>query len=108
MKKTLLFTTLLFAMATGSVSGQFIVKPTFFETLGVSNQGLVSGYEGQAGPYSIWNPDANTFYTIGGAAPGQGVGGATKFSNDGVYLSGTNYIEQTISTAWARNVLTDY
>jgi photosystem II stability/assembly factor-like uncharacterized protein len=96
--------------AFGAVSGsaQFLVKPTFFETTGVSNDGIVSGYEGQAGPYSLWNPDNNTFYNIGGAAPGQGVGGSARFSEDGKFLSGSNYIEQTISTDWTRNVLSNY
>jgi photosystem II stability/assembly factor-like uncharacterized protein len=108
MKTTTLFTTLACALGIQFLSAQFLVKPTFFETLGVSNQGLISGYEGQAGPYSIWNPDENLFYEIGGAAPGQGVGGATKFSSDGAYLSGTSYIEQAISTDWQRNVESDY
>ncbi|HLA56345.1 MAG TPA: T9SS type A sorting domain-containing protein [Flavobacterium sp.] len=108
MKKITLFTMLACAFGASNLSAQFIVKPTFFETLGVSNQGLISGYEGQAGPYSIWDADNNAFYLIGGAAPGLGVGGATKFSNDGAYLSGTNYIDQAISTAWNRHVLSDF
>jgi photosystem II stability/assembly factor-like uncharacterized protein len=109
MKKTITFFTLLLCvLCTIGASAQFLVKPTFFETLGVSDQGLVSGYVDQAGPYSIWNPDEESFYEIGGAAPGQGVGGAAKFSADGNYLSGTSYISQAISTAWHRNVLTDY
>jgi photosystem II stability/assembly factor-like uncharacterized protein len=108
MKKTTIFAMLAFAMGASSLSAQFIVKPTFFETLGVSNQGIISGYEGQGGPYSIWNPTNNTYYEIGGAAPGQGVGGAAKFSNDGTYLSGTSYIDQAISTAWTRKVLSNF
>jgi photosystem II stability/assembly factor-like uncharacterized protein len=107
MKKITLFA-MLVCLGPGTLSAQYLVKPTFFETLGVSNQGLVSGYEGQAGPYSIWNPEDNAFYQIGGAAPGQGVGGAAKFSADGAFLSGTDYIEQIISTDWHRNVLSDF
>lgn len=108
MKKITTIATLALALGTNFLSAQFLVKPTFFETLGVSNQGLVSGYEDQAGPYSIWNPDENLFYEIGGAAPGQGVGGACKFSADGKYLSGTNYINQDIPTDWTRQVLSNY
>ncbi len=108
MKKTTLFAIIGFALGASNLSAQFIVKPTFFETLGVSNQGLISGYEGQAGPYSIWDADNNLFYEIGGAAPGLGVGGAAKFSSDGRYLSGTNYIEQVISTDWTRRALTGF
>ena len=48
---------------------QFVVKPTFFETQGVSNEGVISGYETQAGPYSLWNADTNTFTQIGGSCP---------------------------------------
>lgn len=107
MKTTTIIAMMACALGASSLSAQFIVKPTFFETLGVSNQGLISGYEGQGGPYSIWNPDSNAYYPIGGAAPGQGVGGSAKFSNDGAYLSGTNYIDQAISTAWTRHVLSN-
>jgi photosystem II stability/assembly factor-like uncharacterized protein len=105
MKKTItIFALLLCAFCANGVSAQFLVKPTFFETLGVSDQGLVSGYVDQGGQYSIWNPEENLFYEIGGAAPGLGVGGAAKFSADGKYLSGTSYISQAISTDWHRNV----
>ncbi|WP_309641505.1 T9SS type A sorting domain-containing protein [Flavobacterium sp.] len=108
MKKITFLTLLIGAFVSHNLSAQFLVKPTFFETTGVSNDGLVSGYEAQAGPYSIWNPDTNDFDSIGGAAPGQGVGGAAKFSADGKYLSGSNYIVQNISTDWTRRVLSDY
>lgn len=69
---------------------QFIVKPAYFETHGVSNQGLVVGYESWTGPYSIWTPETNAFDTIGGIAPGNGVGGQATFSTDGNLLSGTS------------------
>jgi photosystem II stability/assembly factor-like uncharacterized protein len=108
MKKTTILAMLVCAMGTSSLSAQFIVEPTFFETMGVSNQGLISGYVTQAGPYSTWNADTHTFNGIGGAAPGQGVGGCATFSNDGAFLSGTNYIDQAISTAWSRKVLSSF
>ncbi|MDH4472895.1 MAG: T9SS type A sorting domain-containing protein [Fluviicola sp.] len=69
---------------------QFIVKPTFFETNDVSNQGLVVGYGEWGGPYSIWTPETGVIDTIGGIAPGNGVGGRAMFSADGTFLSGTN------------------
>ncbi|MEM0518640.1 YCF48-related protein [Aequorivita flava] len=102
MKKTLLLFLTVFAISSGSIFAQFVVKPTFFETQGVSNEGVISGYEAQAGPYSLWNPDTNTFEIIGGAAPGQGVGGAVRFSGDGNLLSGTSYTEITTPTEWEK------
>lgn len=91
-----------FGLCIESASAQFVVKPTFFETQGVSNDGVISGYEAQAGPYSIWNADTNTFEEIGGAAPGLGVGGAARFSGDGTLLSGTNYETITTPTDWEK------
>lgn len=72
------------------IQAQFIIKDVYMETTGVSNQGLVSGYVGQAGPYSIWNPDLATTIDIGGLAPGQGIGGLARFSGNGDFLSGTS------------------
>ncbi len=74
----------------GSVFAQFTVKPTYFETTGVSNQGIVVGYEGWAGPWSLWNADLNTTQVIGGLAPGNGIGGQARFSDDGAFISGTS------------------
>ncbi|MCG2792334.1 MAG: YCF48-related protein [Weeksellaceae bacterium] len=87
---------------------QLIIKPTFMETTDVSNQGVVAGYENQAGPYFIWNPDTDTTTNIAGAAPGQGVGGQARFSSDGNYISGTNYVTESVSTDWNRSVLSNY
>ncbi|HLW32423.1 MAG TPA: YCF48-related protein, partial [Aequorivita sp.] len=102
--KRIIFLLLLcaFGLCVESASAQFVVKPTFFETQGVSNDGVVSGYEAQAGPYSLWNPETNTFEEIGGAAPGQGVGGAVRFSGDGNLLSGTTYETITTPTDWVK------
>ena len=77
-----LFTNVLFA--------QFIVKDTIFSSNSVSNEGKVSGYINQGGPYSVWLPDSgNIINDIGGVAPGFGVGGQARFSTDGLYLCGT-------------------
>ena len=103
MKKIIiLFLVFMYAFCVENVSAQFIVKPTFFETQGVSNEGVISGYEAQAGPYSLWNADANTFETIGGAAPGQGIGGSAEFSNDGNLISGTSMITTVTATEWEK------
>ena len=91
-----------YGLCTETASAQFVIKSTFFETQGVSNEGVISGYETQAGPYSLWNADANTFTEIGGAAPGQGVGGAARFSGDGNLLSGTTFMTTTITTEWEK------
>jgi len=108
MKKITIFTLLACALGMHTVSAQFIVRPGVFDALGVSNQGLLSGYETQAGDYYIWNPDTNDYYSIGGVTAGNGVGGTAKFSADGAYMSGTAYTELAISTDWQRNVLSDY
>lgn len=108
MKKITQLTILICALSLQHLSAQFIVKPTFFESTGVSNDGKVAGYESQESGYFVWNPDTNDFDLIGGTAPGNGVGGAAKFSADGNYLSGTSTIDQEISTAWTRTVLADY
>lgn len=89
MKKTLLF----FAMNIAShtvLHAQFLIKPVTFSPTGLSNQGNVAGYEAQAGPYSIWKPDSGITTNIGGLAPGQGIGGQARFSDNGNFLSGTS------------------
>jgi hypothetical protein len=108
MKKITLFAMMACCFGASELSAQFIVKPTFFETLGISNDGVISGYEAFSGPYSIWNPDEETFYEIGGVAPGDGVGGATRFSADGNYMSGTSHTDQAIPTNWNRTVLSSF
>ncbi|RMA57946.1 YCF48-related protein [Ulvibacter antarcticus] len=102
MKKTILLTLIASVLAIGSSMAQYVVKDTFFETTGVSNGGVVAGYEAQAGPYSLWNADTNTFEQIGGLAPGQGIGGKAIFSNDGTKLSGTSNITVTSTTEWEK------
>jgi photosystem II stability/assembly factor-like uncharacterized protein len=102
MKKALLLFLFLCVVSTSTLFAQYVVKPTFFETQGVSNEGVVSGYEAQAGPYSLWNADTNTFEEIGGAAPGLGVGGGVRFSGDGNLLSGTSYMDVTTPTEWEK------
>ena len=88
--------------------GQFLIKPTFMETTDVSNDGKVAGYEEQGGAYFIWNPNTESTLNIGGAAPGNGIGGQAMFSTDGTKLSGTSFTDVTISTDWQRKVLSDY
>ena len=108
MKKITFITLLGGFFFANSLSAQFLVKDTFYETCGVSNQGTVSGYEAQAGPYSLWYPDSNTVQNIGGAAPGFGVGGSAEFSADGNLLSGTNNVVTPLSMDWQRQVLSNY
>jgi hypothetical protein len=90
MKKTLLIIPV-FLLSLNLIYGQFIVKNVMFQPTGVSNQGLVVGYETQAGPYSIWKPDSTITVNIGGLAPGNGIGSQAHFSDDGNFLSGTSY-----------------
>jgi len=102
MKKTITLTLFACLLAMGNSIAQYVVKDAFFETTGVSNQGLVSGYEAQAGPYSLWNPDTNSFEQIGGLAPGNGIGGKAIFSEDGTMLSGSSNISITTPTEWEK------
>lgn len=89
MKKRILIFSGLLCLSHVSFS-QFIVKDSFFETQGVSNSGEVAGYETWAGPFSIWTPETQSVTTIGGIAPGNGAGGAVRFSLDGNFLSGSS------------------
>lgn len=93
MKKTLLTIAVIFASQTFT-NAQFLVKPISFSPTGLSNQGNVAGYEGQAGPYSIWKPDSSLTINIGGLAPGLGIGGQARFSDDGNFLCGTSHGNQ--------------
>lgn len=102
MKKTLFLFLFICVVGASNLFAQFVVKPTFFETQDVSNDGVVSGYENQAGPYSLWTPETNTFEEIGGAAPGLGGGGSAEFSADGKLLSGTSYVTTTTPTEWEK------
>ena len=78
-------------LSINSSYGQFIVNNVLTQPTGVSNQGLVVYYQAQAGPYSIWNPDSTITTSIGGLAPGNGIGSQAHFSDDGNFLSGTSY-----------------
>lgn len=74
-----------------SLKAQFIVNDIIYSSNSVSNEGKVSGYEMQAGPWSIWLPDSgNSIISIGGVAPGNGVGGQARFSENGNFLCGTS------------------
>ncbi|HRH64438.1 MAG TPA: T9SS type A sorting domain-containing protein [Bacteroidia bacterium] len=90
MKKLLL--TFAFCLTTLNVIfAQFNVLNASFQPTGVSNTGLVVGYEVQGGPYKIWNPDSSSILNIGGLAPGLGIGGQAHFSDSGTYISGTSF-----------------
>ena len=90
MKKNLL-PVVVFLFAANLLSAQYIVKDVTFSPGGLSNQGKVSGYSTQAGPYAIWLPDSGNVITdIGGIAPGNGVGGQARFSTDGNFICGTS------------------
>lgn len=90
MKQKLLFILSVLLFFANTITAQFIVKNETFSTTGISNQGLIAGYTTQAGSYYIWNPDSATTVDIGGIAPGQGVGGQARFSENGEFISGTS------------------
>jgi hypothetical protein len=91
MKNKTILTILLFLFSVNIISAQFIVKNVIFAANGISNEGKISGYQTQAGPYSLWLPDSgNVIIDIGGVAPGNGVGGQARISTDGNLISGTS------------------
>jgi len=91
MKQKLLLSTFLFFLATNLLSAQFIYNDVTFAANSISDEGKVSGYQFQSGPYSIWLPDSgNAILDIGGVAPGLGVGGQARFSADGNFICGTS------------------
>lgn len=90
MKRKIFFGITSFMLFSNVAVSQFIVKDVYFETTGVSNQGIVAGYTDWAGPYSLWTPENQQVEVIGGIAPGNGVGGQATFSVDGNFLSGTS------------------
>lgn len=78
------------ALSFTAAQAQYITRPDAYSPTGVANDGSVVGYQAQAGPYSIWNPDAQTTEELSGLAPGAGVGGQARFSEDGNFISGTS------------------
>lgn len=95
-------------LAVSITNAQFVVKDSFFQPTGVSNQGVVAGYEAQAGLFSLWDFKTGTTTIIGGAAPGQGVGGQAHFSGDGTLISGSNFDVTILNPQWERDVLSSY
>lgn len=60
-------------------------------TEGISDTGVAAGSTGNAsGEYFLWTSGTGAL-PIGGAPPGNGIGGQAKVSNDGRYISGTTY-----------------
>lgn len=90
MKKKIIHGVVGLILLSQNAFAQLIVKDSYFETTGVSNQGKVAGYTEWTGPYSIWTPETQNVTLISGIAPGNGVGGQANFSTDGNFLSGTS------------------
>lgn len=74
------------AVAT-TVQGQQFYNFTEGLAEGISDNGVVTG-SFEAPEYFVWTVDSG-FQLIGGAVPGDGIGGQAKISNDGRYISGT-------------------
>lgn len=56
MKQTTLLSTFALLFSFNIASAQFVVKDENMAANGVSNQGKVVGYQGQAGPYTFGFP----------------------------------------------------
>lgn len=109
MKKT--FLTILGLASASMLSAQlYIYEPEILNTTGVSNDGVVIGY-GTAGgtPFYLWDAIGNTVKEIGGAAPGDGIGGAGCISGDGRKAFGSYFSENIpVNTLWTDANFADY
>ncbi len=91
MKKETLLTVFIILFSLDLLFAQYIVKDQTFSANSVTNEGKISGYGAQGGPYSIWLPDSgNIIIDIAGIAPGFNVGGQARFSENGNFICGTS------------------
>lgn len=90
MKLKVLLLSTIFAAGANQVSAQYLNTDVFPNPHSVSNNGQVTGYNEQTGPYFIWNPETGNVENIGGVAPGNGFGGVASLSYDGKYISGSS------------------
>ena len=58
-----------------------------YSTTGVTNEGMAVMFETWNTPYELWNPRTGEQTVIGGVGPGNNVGGAGRFSDDGKTVS---------------------
>ncbi len=82
----------LLALVAQSASAQFYTN-AIGEGLseGISDNGVATGSFGTSdNAYFVWTVDGGTV-SIGGVAPGNGVGGQGKISNDGRFISGSTF-----------------
>jgi len=86
---------------------QVAVREENFTPTGVSNDGMVVGYYGQASSYFLWNTESDDMKEIGGISAGNGFGGMMQFSADGKYLSGSMLYDMPVSTEWTKTSLKD-
>lgn len=109
MKKSIL--TLLSLASASMLSAQlYIYEPEILNTTGVSNDGVVIGY-GTAGgtPFFLWDALNGTVKEIGGAAPGDGIGGAGRISADGKRAFGSFLSEAIpVNSEWVGSDFADY
>ena len=76
-----------------------------YSTTGVTNEGMAVMFETWNTPYELWNPRTGEQTVIGGVGPGNNVGGAGRFSDDGKTVSAvmeSDAIE--VTTAWEKTV----
>jgi len=60
----------------------------------INNDGIAAGSTTAIGQYFMWTPKSGNIY-IGGASPGNGVGGNAGVSDDGTVVSGTMFNAKT-------------
>lgn len=74
--------------------------PTLYS---VNNDGVAVGTPFQCCPYYLWNPEENSITEIGGISAGQGIGGVSRFTDDGkTVAAGIMSDSVRLTTEWQK------
>lgn len=114
MKKSITIFTLAAALSAGCVPviGQTIYKVnTKMNLTGVNNDGVAVGYPDLNTPYYLWkavekgpNQSGEDLELIGGMGPGDGIGGAGRFSGDGRIISAVTLADILLPQGWTKTI----
>lgn len=74
--------------------------------MSVTNEGMAVGYVTKNQPFYMWNPKEDTYKKIGGVSPGDGVGGAARFSESGLRIAAPMFSEDIATpTDWVHSTI---
>lgn len=106
MKKQLLSIISLGLAAASSAQVYITEQMSMPNVMSVTNEGMAVGYCKKNEPFYIWNPIEDTYKEIGGISPGDGVGGAARFSTSGLKISAPMYSEDIpMNTEWVHSTI---